>query len=217
MTLAQFLTVVRRRHNAESDSFWSDAEIYELITNRCNEVLSIIGLLEATDTSQTTTASTQAYDYPSDAVVINQVNHKANRLKRINFRKWEHFKTDTTPHSGKPEYWVPWKRQILMVPIPDTSSEAITIYYYKDHTYIDNVAQTTIDLPAVLHAHLVHGVLADMFAKELNGNLAGYYENKWQGVSMPAFYKFKAREEFATGFMPTGDADTEDMTNLGVT
>ena len=217
MTLAQMVNTVRRRHNAESDSFFADAEIYELITNRCNEVLSVIGLLEATDTSNTSTAATQAINYPTDASMIRQVNYKSDRLKRIDFRKWEQFKNGTTTVSGTPTMWVPWNRQILLVPIPDTTADAITIYYYKTHPYIDNSTQMTVDVPAVLHPHIANGVIADMFAKDLNQNLAQYYEGKWAKDGMTAFYKYKAMEMTATGFMPIGDADSDDYTSTGLT
>lgn len=216
MTLTQFVERVRRRHNAVSDTNWSDAEIYQLITDRCNEVLSIIGLLEGTDTSQTSTASTQAYSYPSNTSTIRQVNYKGDRLKRISFRQWEAFKDDDSTTSGTPTMFTVWNRQILLIPIPDTSSDAITIYYYKEHPEIDNSSQTTIDLPAVLHSHLVFGVLADMFAKDLNPQKAGYYEGKWLNQSYPAFYRFKSNEDDAGQFEVMGDADTDDFVGGGI-
>lgn len=215
MTLEQFVDTVRRRHNAENDSFFSDAEIYELITHRANEVLGIIGLIEA-NTTTTSVDGTQAVSYPSDCTVIKQINYKSDRLKRIDFRKWEQYKNGTTTISGLPEYWVPWNRQALLVPIPDTTGDIITIYYYKEHPYIDNVTQATIDLPGVLHPHLVNGVLADMFSKDLNQSMAQYYDSKWSGMGYQAFYRFKAREDNATGFSVIGDADTDDFTSQGL-
>ncbi len=214
MTLSQFIEVVRRRHNAESDTFWSDAEIYQLITNRANECLSIIGLLEATTTT-VSVAATQAYNFPSGTSTIAQINYKAVRLKQITFRQWEHFKSETTTISGTPREWVKWNRQFLLIPIPDTSSDTITIYYFKEHPYIDGTIQTTIDIQAVLHPHLVHGVLADMFAKDQNPNMARYYEDKWLNVSIPAMQKFKVNEDI-TAFNPSGDGDSDFYTYMGV-
>lgn len=216
MTLAQFVTRCRRYHNADSDTFFSDDEIYGYLTDRCNEALSIIGLIEGTATD-TSVASTQAYNYPSNTSVIRQVSYKGERLKRINFRKWELFRTQSGTTSGTPTHWVPWNRQILLVPIPDTSSDTITIYYYGEHPEIDGSSQATIDIPSVLHAHLVPGVVGDMFAKDLNTNMTQFYENKWNNVSLPAFYKFKSLEDHGTGFTVIGDCDTEDITGVGVT
>lgn len=216
MTLSQFIDVVRRRHNAVADSNWSDAEIYQLITNRCNEALTSLGLLEATDTSNTSTASTQAVAYPTNAVTIRQVNYKGDRLKRISFRQWEHFKNETTTVEGTPTMYVVWNREILLVPIPSDTGDAITIYYYQEHPYIDGTTQTTIDIPSILHNHLIHGVLADMYAKDLNVQLMQYYEDKWLNVSIPAFQKFKAAEDSAGQFSVMGDADTDDIVGPGI-
>jgi len=215
VTLAKFLETVRARHNADGDSYWGTDELYGLVTNRCNEVLSVIGLLEATDTD-TSVATTQAYDYPSGTVTVRQVNYKANRLKRISFRQWQHFKTDTTTTSGLPTMWVPWNRQILMVPIPDTSGDTITIYNYQEHPEINGGSQATIDIPSVLHNHLVNGVLADMFAKDENPVLSRQYEEKWLGIGYAACQKFKATEDSASSFQTIGDCDTEDQTSIGI-
>lgn len=216
MTLSQFIDTVRNRHNAVGDSNWSDAEIYSLITHRCNEVLSIIGLLEATDTSNTSVAGTQAVNYPTTAATIRQVNYKGDRLKRISFRQWEWFKDEDTTVSGTPTMYTVWNRQILLIPKPAASGDQITIYHYKEHPFIDGSTQTTIDIPSVLHSHLVHGVLADMYAKDLNVQMTQYYEQKWLEVSMPAFYKYKAEEDGAGQFSVMGDADTDDFTGAGI-
>jgi hypothetical protein len=216
MTLSSFLDSVKRRHNSESDSFWGDDEIYQLITNRCNEVLPVIGLIEGTDTSNTSTATTQAVAYPSTAAVIRQVNYKSTRLQRISFREWELFKNGTTTTSGLPSMWVPWNREILLVTIPDTTGDAITIYFYGLHPLINNTTQTTIDIPAVLHSHVVIGVLADMFVKDLRLDIATYYENKWNQVSVPAFHRFKSNEDQDGRANRIADSDTDLINNLGI-
>lgn len=215
MTLAQFIEVIRRRHNAESDSYWSDAELYQLVTNRCNEVLSYIGLLEGVETS-TSTSGTQVLAYPDDCVTIRQITYKADALKRITFRDWESYKTETTTQSGRPYMWVPWNRQAYLVPIPDTTGDTITAYYYKEHPYIENSSVTSIQVPSVLHAHLVNGVVADMFAKDENNQMATFYETKWNQVSIPAFLRFKAMEDQGGGFSVTGDADSGVALDVGV-
>lgn len=217
MTLAQFITRVRRRHNDEDSSsqFWSEPEIYELITSRCNEVLSIVGLLEATDTSNTSVSGTQVLAYPSDTVTIRQVDYKFDRLKRLTFREAESFKSDSGFDSGRPRNWFPWKREINFIPVPDTTGDAITIYYYKDHDEIDNSAQATIDIPQVLHPRLLDGVLSDMFSKDENERLTAFYENKWISVHIPAFQNFKAEEDSASRFQVLSDVDSQELGDIG--
>jgi hypothetical protein len=218
MTLQQFLNVVRRRHNAESDSYWSDEEIYELITNRANEALSVIGLIEAVDETNTSVAGTQTVAYPTNASTIRQVDYDGKRLKRISFRQWNEFKNrDATPTpQGTPSMYFVWNRLIYMVSIPAATGDVISIWFYKEHPYIDNSSQMTIDVPSILHPFLVHGVVGDMFAKELNAQMAGFYEDKWVSVSMPAFAKYKSDEEEAGQFTVIGDADTQETSNIGI-
>lgn len=217
MTLAQFVDVCRRRHNAESDTYWSDEEIYQLITNRCNEVLSVIGLLEALDETNVSVVGTQTIAYPTDATTIRQVDYDGSRLRRITFRQWNEFKNRNDPPTpqGTPSMFFTWNRQIYLVTIPASAGDTISIWYYKEHPYIDNSAQTTIDIPSVLHSHLVPGVVADMFAKELNQSMLQFYENRWVNVSMPVFRKFKAQEEEGGQFSIIGDADTQEDRHIG--
>lgn len=214
MTLTQFLEVVRRRHNAESDSYWSDDEIYQLITNRINSLLAKVPLLEAT-TTDTSVADQQAYDFPSDATTIRQVSYDGERCKRISFRQWELYRARSGDPTGTPEMWVKWNRQINLVPIPDTAGDTVTIYYYKEHPYIDGSTQTTIDIPSVLHPRLVSGVLSDMFAKDLNHQMSSYYEQIWLREDVPAIQEFKSDEESDGSFDVLGDADSDVVTDLG--
>lgn len=217
MTLTQFVSICRRRHNAESDSYWSDEEIYQLITNRCNEVLSVIGLLEELDESNTSVQGTQEIAYPTDAVTIRQVDYDGQRLRRITFRQWNEFKNRNEPPTpqGTPSMFFTWERQIYLVTIPASSGDTISIWYYKEHPYIDGTTNTTIDIPSVLHSHLVPGVVSDMFAKDLNQSMMRFYEDRWQQVSLPAFRKFKAQEEEGGQFSIIGDADTQEDRDVG--
>lgn len=218
MTLAQFLERVRRRHNDEdtTNQFFGEQEVYQYLTDRCNEVLSVIGQLEAVDTSNTSVADTQTVSYPTNTTTIRQVDYKNDRLQRITFREAEDYKTDSGFTSGRPDKWFPWNRTIYLVPVPDTTGDAITIYHYELHPEIDNSSQTTIDIPAVLHTHLITGVLADMFSKDQNAQLTSFYESKWQSVCMDAFYKFKVEEDTASRFQITGDSDGMEATELGI-
>jgi len=182
LTLSQFLSLCRRRHNAESDSYFSDDEIYQLLTVRCNEAISYLGLLEDT-TTDTSVADQEAYAFPTDAVEISSILYDSERLKRITFRQWDKYRSKSS------------------------DTPRITIYYYKEHPYIDNTSQTTIDIPSVLHGHLAPGVISDMYAKDLNGQMASFYENQWLNVSIPAFQMYVANRDTASGFDIAGDAD----------
>ena len=218
MTLAQFLNLVQRRHNLpdSDETFWSPDEIYQLTTGRCNEILSVIGLLEATDTSNTSVAGTQAVSFPTDAVRIKQVDYAGVMLQEISFRDWQNQKNSGVAPTGTPDMWVNWNRQILLVPTPTVTADQITIYHEKEHAYIDGSAQTTIDIPSVLHWRLADGVLSDMYGKDLNQSMATFYENKWQGTHMPAFYRYAQRSKRGGRSRVVVDADSHQGFDTGV-
>lgn len=214
MTLSQFVEVVRRRHRAETDTNWSDAEIYQLTTGRCNEILAVIGLLEATDTSTTTVSGTQAYSLPTNAVRIVQILYNGEALQEISFRDWELQKSGGTTPSGKPIQWVMWNRQALLVPTPD-AAYTLTFYYEKEHPYIDGSSQTTIDIPAVLHWRLADGVIADMYAKDLNPQMYDRYQTNWIQNHMPAFEEYAVRSKRGGRSRIIIDADSHPQTDIG--
>lgn len=214
MTITEFVDYVRNMHNATSDSNWSDSEIYQLCKAKANEVLSLIGLVEATDTT-VSVASTQAYAYPTSAIVIRRVLYSGKALKRLSFREWEARKVSGTNPTGTPSEYVLWNNQILMVPTPTASADTITIYSEKEQSAISS-ASSTIDLPTVLHGRLAEGVISLMYAKDLNPSMATFFENRWDNVHLPAFREFKLRRREGYGAFMVADSDTALNTDFGV-
>lgn len=216
MTLADAVEYVRNRHNAAADSNWNDSEIYALITARCNEILSVLGLIEATDTSLTSVTGQQAYNFPTNVHFIKKITYDGYPVSLISLNEWEQEKTGGTDPSGRPVYWFEWNRQILFTPIPDETGKQITLYCEKEHPLINNTTQTTIDIPSILHTRMLDGVLVDMYAKDLNQSWANFYETKWNQVHMPAFYRYKMNLKYRGKNPPLLDADTATGNDLGV-
>ena len=215
MTLSQAIDFVRNRHNAASDSNWSDAEIYSLITGRCNEILSVIGLLEAIDTSITTTAALQEYAFPTNVVSIKKVLYDNYPVKIISLRESESLKEGNVVASGRPEYCYQWNNKLYFIPIP-SEVKTVTLFAEKQHPFIDNSTQTTIDIPTVLHYRMLDGVLSDMFAKDLNQGMTTHYENLWNQKHIPAFWMYKMQNKYK-GQAPTViDVDTNVMSDKGI-
>jgi len=215
VTLSQFLDYVRRRHNAESDTYWSDQELYQLITARSNEILSIIGAVEGVDTSISTVAGTASYAWPSGVSALKAVLYDGELLQQVTFREWEQRKAAGTTPSGKPEQYVAWDRSIILIPIP-TEAKTLTLYVEKYQGYIDNTSVTTISIPEELHFRLADGVLCDMAVKDLNLNMAQFYETKWNGIHKHEFHRWRARSRRRGKYALTQDSDTGVQTDMGV-
>jgi hypothetical protein len=225
MTLDQIETACREQHNAVGDSNWGQQEIYTLITKRCNQVLSIIGLIEDYATA-TSVASQQAYSLNSDfvdtstvaakVVSIRDIEYKYDRLKQINFREWDLYRSDSGTPEGTPDKYFKWGQSVYLVPTPSTGGDTIRLWFYKWHPYIDNSTQTTVDIPEELHDAVIDGVIGDMFVKDLNVQMARFFEEKWLNIHVPRMYKWKHANDRGSGFKTVGDADTLTGTELGV-
>ena len=216
MTLAQALDYLRQRHNESSAStYWDSQELYSLMTARCNEILSVIGLIEALDTSITTVASTQSYSFPTNVEFVKKVLYDDYPVQQVSLREAESEKEGNTTATGRPEYWFEWAKKIYFVPIP-SEAKTVTLYCEKLHPYIDNSAQTTIDIPDILHYRMLDGVLADMYAKDLNTTMFQSYESKWNKIHMPSFYQYKMIRKYRGQSPSVVDADSTITSEHGI-
>lgn len=187
------------------------------MTARCNEIVSVIGLLEATDTSQTSVLNQQNYNFPSNAVSIKAIEFDGWPVRPLSYTEWQSEKAGNQQMYGyPPRFWVNWNRTIIFIPIPNVAGKTITIYYEKEHAFIDNQTQTTIDIPSVLHARMLDGVLADMYGKDLNQAMLQFYEKKWDTIHIPAFYSYKARIKNRGRAAIVMDADSNAGTDHGI-
>jgi hypothetical protein len=208
LTLAQFVDVVRNRHNAVGDSNWSDAEIYALLTQRLNEAMSYTGLIEATATASTVIA-TQEYAYPTGCQSLVAVDYNSQRLRKIDFTEWDMYRSASTgTPQGTPTAYFPFNDYVYLIPTPSAVG-TIKYWYLKDHTFIDGSVQTTIDVASILIPHITNGVLSDMYAKDLNQGMATFYENMWVSKGIPAFYQYRALRNQASDFTHIKNSDTE--------
>ena len=216
MTLSQALDYARTRMNAKSDlTYWTNEELYALITAACNEILGVLGLIEALDTSITTVASTQSYAFPSNVVSIKKLLYDGYPVMHVSAREAEGLKEGNVVAVGRPEYWYDWNSTIYFVPNP---SEAVTVTLFceKMHPFIDNSAQTTIDIPAVLHYRLMDRVLCMMYGKDLNVGMMNHYETLWNTVHIPAIFQYKMMVKYRGQAPSVVDADSTVESELGI-
>lgn len=215
MTLSQFVSFVRNFHNAATDPNWSDTEIYALTTARANQIESIIGLIEGTNTSTTTIVGTAAYNFPTNFNTIKALLYNGEKLQPISFDDWESQKANGITPTGKSLYYVVWSNQVILVPTPD-NAYVLTFYGEKTHPFIDNLTQTTIDIPEVLHPHLANGVIADMAAKDEKFDMQRIFEEKWINQGIPACERYRFLKKRRGRFKTVTDADTTINTEFGV-
>lgn len=217
MTVQEVINYVRRMHNEASAQTpnWTDAELFALMEAKCNEVVSIIGLIEAKDTSLTSTSGTADYAYPTNVIKIRRVLYDGIPLKYLNFRQFEARVPQGTAPSGTPREFMLWNNTITLVPTPSVSSDTITLYAEKKQSAITSVA-STIDIPAVFHGALCDAVLSEMWAKDLNAGMAQIYQNKWLQFHIPNMKQFAKRKRRRGLPSTVIDADSVVETENGV-
>lgn len=216
MTLTEAITYVKRLHNEDGavQSNWSDAELYQLFYAKSQEVCSLIGLIEGSTTT-TSTSGTADYAYPTDYIRIRRVRYNGQGLKYIPFRNFEARASSGTAPSGTPREWTAWNNTISLMPTPSTSSDTITIFGEKQQSTISGPS-STLDIPEVFHPALCEAVLVDMFAKDLNQGMMSFYSNKWFNFHIPAMKEFAKRRRRVAGPITVADAESNLETDWGV-
>lgn len=214
MTVTEMTDYVRRIHNAESDTNWSDAELYSLIQAKCNDVLSTIGLIQAIDTSITTVTDTSTYDYPSNVIRIRRLHYDGRPCKLISFREYEVRVPSGVAATGTSSEYILWGDQIILYPTP---SEAVTLTLYceKQQSAITD-ANSTIDIPEVFHSAVADAVIAMMFDKDLNNTFSSKYEQKWLNYHIPNMRKYSQMRRHTGGPLRVSDAESSLETDSGV-
>lgn len=215
MTVSEAITFCRNRHNALNDTFFGDVEIMSLMEAACNEVAAIIGEIEATDSSITTTTGTQSYAYPAYFEFINRIRYNGTDIQLIDFRDWDRMKINGVDPSGTPRYYIPWNKMIYLIPIPDATGDTLEIFAEKRQGAISTTLNT-IDLPPILHARTMERVIGWMYEKDKDSNMAAEKLNEWQKVHIPAFYTYKSKYRRRGRAAIVKDADSSMNTDFGV-
>jgi len=210
MTLTQMLDFLRRMHNEENATTpnWSDAELLGLIEARTNEAISVIGLVEAIDTSLVSVASQDSYTIPTGVTYLRRVYYDNQPLKYINSRQLEARNSGGIAPTGTPREFTQFAGSIILTPAPSTSSDVIKLWVEKHQDALTNVASTW-NMPSIFHHAIADVVLSDMWAKDLNTGLMDRYLNKWTTIHTPKMQQY-ARRKKRRG-MPTTVIDSDSM------
>lgn len=185
MTPSQIEDAARRRYNSVGDSFWSSAEILELLYDACLEIATETLCIERTY-STTTTSGTQEYAYPTNAIAIKRVTYNGQKLKVIDMREDDAVTglDMSTTSTGTPQYYFIWNETISLRPIPDSSSATLKIWTYNEPASLTSTS--TLEIPTVFHMKLVYYIVAEMAAKDSNAVAAKYYMDRWDRAKIDA-------------------------------
>ena len=217
MTPAQIVTAARRKYNSTSSSFYSDAEIYDLIYQAELEIALETKILEGrTVISGGSVDGTQGYAFPTGCLEVRRVEYNGQKLKYIDFQQDDALTlaNSNTTAEGTPQYYYIWDSTIYLRPIPDTSSVQIRVYYYKEPTAVTTAGQT-LEVPAALHLMMVDRIAAELAAKDQNFDTAQYYMDLWLNSHMPRIKRWARKRKTGDAFKVVKDEEALAGTILG--
>ena len=213
MTPSEINTAARDLYNASGDSFFTDSQVYNWIWQGCHELAKKAWLIERVYTT-TTTASTQAYSYPSNTIAIKRITVNGKKIKRITMREDDAItlSNQTAATEGWPIYYTDFNYTIYLRPIPDASTYTIAIYSYNDAQQI--TATSALEIPTLFHFDLVDYVLMRMFMKDKNADFVALHGAEWaQHVKDAIAYKNRLKR--TDGFATVQSEDNLPVTILG--
>lgn len=212
MTPVQIMTAARQRYNAVGDSFWSDAEIYDLIYQASMELATDAFMIERVFTASTA-IGVQEYEYPTYAFAINRITYDGLRLSKIDFRQDDLLTifNQATTATGRPQYYAEFNQIFYLRPIPDAIA-TLKVYAFVEPQAI--TASSSLEIPSEWHAAIINFILREFSAKNKNYDGATYYDRLWQSDKQKAVL-FTARKKRGDSFAIVTDVDLQPETVLG--
>ncbi len=199
MTPTEVNTAARRRYNAVSDSFFSDAEILDIIYQKCLEFARRTLCIEDKDTSLATVNGTRVYSLPSYTLGLKRVEINGRKIHKIDDREDDvlTLNNSATTATGSPLYYFVFDDTLYLRPVP-SEAQTITLYRFKEPAAV--TAASTLEIPTQWHMALVDGIVSELAAKDKNFDVSNYFQGKWDKTLDQAdrFYqKIRRRDAFA--------------------
>lgn len=175
MTPNEIEEMARLRYNAVGDNFYSSAMILDIIYQASMELALEAFVIENHYTT-TSTASTRAYDLPTNAFAVKRVEYNGKKIYPVGID--DDPRTSTTDISGTPTSYSLWNEELILYPTPSTSSVQIDVWTYNRPAAITSAS--TLEVPAEYHLKMIDLILSVMYAKDQNQSMATYHRNLWE-------------------------------------
>ena len=213
MTPTEIETAARNQYNAIGDSFWSQAEILNLIWQACIELADLTKNIERTYTTSTV-ASQQEYSYPTSTVAIKRITYGGKKLQPITMREDDAITglNQSTTDEGTPQYYFIWNDTIYLRPIP---SAVGTLKIFSINKPQQVTTTSTIEVPDQFHMALVDYILSRMASKDRQLDVAKYYLDLWKETKIEAI-KWHKRNKRGDSFASVQDEEQMNGSYLGL-
>lgn len=213
MTPAEIITAANTRYNSVGDAFFPDSEGYLLIW-QAQMQLALAGNLIEKPFTTLTVASTQSYDYPTNAYAISRVTYAGAKVSVISFRQDDILSlyNQQTTSTGTPRYAVDFGNALYLRPIPDAVATLKVWAYCRPQAVTSTTA--ALEIGDEWAMEIPYLMLAEKSAKNKNYVGASMYMGLWkEALSKAAAHKRKIKR--AGGFATVVDVDAVPESFLG--
>lgn len=192
MTPSEIELAARQQYNAVGDTFWSQAELFNLIYKASME-LATKTLCLPNRYSTTSTAGTDELAVPTNAIAIRRVYYNNKALKPISLEEREEIlgSSAATSVRGTPHAYCVEGETIFLVKTPSTSSLTIVIWTFDEPDTV--TASSTLGVPSRYHPNIIDYLVSEMFAKDKRYDLAKYKKDLWDKAVTDAMIFEKRR------------------------
>lgn len=184
MTPSEVETAARYRYGASTDTFFSQAEIFELIYQAEMVLATRAHCIQALDTSTTTVSGTQSYAFPTNFISVKRVTWNGRWLKKINFNEDDVLTSlsAATTATGEPSFYYIWNNYIYLREIPN-AAQTLAIIGFKQPTALStSPISTSLSVPARYHTGLIDFVVAHMALKDKEFTIYQMLMDRWDLV-----------------------------------
>jgi hypothetical protein len=198
MTPTEFIAAARRKYNAVGNSFYSDAEILDLLYQMEGELARFALTIEATDNTTSTVAGTRTYAFPTRAISVFRLTYDGEKLDPISFSQDDDITLgdEDTTQTGTPTSYQVWGDTVYLRPVPD-AVKTLNFYYYREPAVI--TISDSIETPVRYHMDMVDGVVAELMYKDENLSGGDRYKARWDNHKLEA-RKWQQKRRSSDGF-----------------
>lgn len=221
MTPNSALAVVRNQINetTANANFWTDAEIYDYMTDAETQLAGIVGFTQAV-TAHTTVTDQSVYTVPDNCVKIARLTFDGKKLKKVDDRDIDYLDgTDagSTIESGEPDVYKEWGDNVTLYPTPDDSYGEKTLYFefYQSPTAIATASTKFTITQPVINNMIADYAIYRCYLKATETKLANEYLTRWNS-SVAAAHSMKWNEENWDRIQVVKDEDFYNSTSLGM-
>lgn len=178
MTSQEIIDAARNAYSAVADTFFTDAELFDLLYKYCNELATENDIIESTSSTTTTVSGTRTYAFPTRLIKPVRVFWNGTPLMKTDFRGDDQItgSDEDTTSTGSTTHYFFWDKTFYLRPIPNA---AYTLKVFGFYEHIRVTASTSISIPSEFHMLLVDPIVSNMHGKDSNGSLARYYMDMW--------------------------------------